>query len=397
MNNSPAFPETSSGDDSAGDRPARNGGTPPQEPGAGANADSPPDLTSVQAEAARLAVEQPALRAVFMGTPAFAATILERLLPAGFLDVVAVYTQPDRPAGRGKQLSRPPVKELAERHGIAVEQPLDFKKTPEGDAAVAALAAHAPDVLLVAAYGLILPQRVLDIPRLMPLNVHASLLPKYRGAAPIQRAIMQGEAVTGVTIMRMEAGLDTGPILLQRAVGIGINDTSATLHDELATEGAELLLMALQRLAAGQVHEIPQESARATHAPKLRKEEGLLDFSLSARALHAHIRGVTPWPGASLILRREGQPDLDVQVEPGVFPLTAELARTAAIGAENEPQSADSGARLVGQAEGALLLSCGDGVYAFTSFKPSGRKRMDAAAFYNGYIAGARNVRFTGR
>ena len=397
MDNFPAFPEISSGDDSAGDRPARNGGTPQQGSGVGANADSPPDLTSVQAEAARLAVERPALRAVFMGTPAFAATILERLLPAGFLDVVAVYTQPDRPAGRGKQLSRPPVKELAERHGIAVEQPLDFKKTPEGDAAVAALAAYAPDVLLVAAYGLILPQRVLDIPRLMPLNVHASLLPKYRGAAPIQRAIMQGEAVTGVTIMRMEAGLDTGPILLQRAVGIGINDTSATLHDELAREGAVLLLMALQRLAAGRVQEIPQESARATHAPKLSKEEGLLDFSLSARALHAHTRGVTPWPGASLVLCREGQPDLDVQVEPGVFPLTEEMVQSATAGDEKEPQGACSCARLVGQAEGALLLSCGDGAYAFTSFKPSGRKRMDAAAFYNGYIAGARNVRFRGR
>ena len=397
MNNSPAFPECSSGDGSGGGCPAWDGGTPEKGPDAEARAGGPPDITSVQAEAARLAVDRPALRAVFMGTPAFAATILERLLPAGFVDVVAVYTQPDRPAGRGKQLSRPPVKELAERHGIAVEQPLDFKKTPEGDAAVAALAAHAPDVLLVAAYGLILPQRVLDIPRLMPLNVHASLLPKYRGAAPIQRAIMQGEAVTGVTIMRMEAGLDTGPILLQRAVGIGINDTSATLHDELATEGAELLLMALQRLAAGQAHEIAQESARATHAPKLRKEEGLLDFSLNARALHAHIRGVTPWPGASLILRREGQPDLDVQVEPGVFPLTEEMARTAAIGAEKEPQCAGSCACLIGQAGGALLLSCGDGAYAFTSFKPAGRKRMDAAAFYNGYIAGARGVHFSGR
>lgn len=391
MSSSSVFPETSSGGGSAGDCPAPGGKTSDAEGSSGR-----PSLTSSQAEAARLAADKPALRAVFMGTPAFAATILERLLPAGFLDIVAVYTQPDRPAGRGKQLSRPPVKELAERHGIAVEQPLDFKNTPQGDAAVAALAAYAPDVLLVAAYGLILPQRVLDIPRLMPLNVHASLLPKYRGAAPIQRAIMQGEAVTGVTIMRMEAGLDTGPVLLQRAVGIGINDTSAMLHDELATEGAELLLMALQRLAAGQVQEIPQEPARATHAPKLNKEEGLLDFSLSARALHAHIRGVTPWPGAFLVLRREGQPDLDVQVEPGIFPLTAEMARIAAVG-EKKARSDDPDARLVGQADGALLLSCGDGVYAFTSFKPAGRKRMDAAAFYNGYIAGARDVRFSGR
>lgn len=352
---------------------------------------------SVQAEAARRAAALPALRAVFMGTPDFAAAILERLLPTDYLNIVAVYTQPDRPAGRGKSLCRPPVKELAEERGIAVEQPLDFKQTPQGDAAVAALAAYAPDVLLVAAYGLILPQRVLDIPKTMPLNVHASLLPKYRGAAPIQRAIMQGEAVTGVTIMRMEAGLDSGPILMQRAVGIGINDTSADLHAELAEEGAELLLMALQRLLAGTLHEIPQDHARATHAPKLRKEEGLLDFSRNTQELHAHIRGVTPWPGASMVLHREGQPDLVVQVEPGVFPLTDGMKQTLAAHGEPEMRASPACAQVIGLTDGALLLTCREGGYAFTAFRPAGRKNMDAAAFYNGYLAGARGAYFSGR
>lgn len=357
----------------------------------------PAQAASAQVGPAGRADTSSVLRAVFMGTPAFAATILKRLLPADYLNIVAVYAQPDRPAGRGKSLCRPPVKELAEEYGIAVEQPPDFKNTPQGDAAVATLAAYAPDVLLVAAYGLILPQRVLDIPRLMPLNVHASLLPKYRGAAPIQRAVMQGEAVTGVTIMRMEAGLDSGPILLQRAVGIDINDTSATLHEELAEEGADLLLTVLQRLPAGRPHEIPQDHARATHAPKLRKEEGLLDFSQSAQSLHAHIRGVTPWPGASMILCRDGQPDLAVQVEPGVFPLTESMKRAVAEYSGRENPAPPACSRVIGLVDGALLLTCGGGGYAFASFRPAGRKSMDAPAFYNGYLAGARGVRFCGQ
>ena len=351
--------------------------------------------TSAQANAARAASANPPLRAVFMGTPDFAATILERVLQADFLQIVAVYTQPDRPAGRGKKLCPPPVKELALRQGIAVEQPLNFKQDFQGDAAVAALAGYAPDVLLVAAYGLILPQRVLDIPRLMPLNVHASLLPKYRGAAPIQRAIMQGEAVTGVTIMRMEAGLDTGPILMQRAVGIDMHDDSGKLHNELALEGAELLLMALQRLAAGNLQGIAQNEKRASYAQKLRKEDGLLDLSRDAKALHAHIRGVTPWPGASLVLHRDGQEDLAVQVEAGVFPLTAGL--NLALDDRNVVWDRAPGAILPGLVEKALLVACGSGAYAFTSFRPAGRKRMDATAFYNGYIAGSRNAFFTGQ
>ncbi len=346
----------------------------------------------VQREASALAEAAEPLRAVFMGTPGFAAAILERVLACPFIRVCAVYSQPDRPAGRGRQLKAPEVKQLALERGLPVLQPLNFKNTPEGDAAVAELAAFCPDVLIVAAYGLILPQRVLDIPRLMPVNVHASLLPKYRGAAPIQRAIMNGDAVTGVTIMRMEAGMDTGAILMQRAVGIGLGDTSADLHDELAREGADLLIMALERLAAGSLASIPQDGARATHAPKLRKEEGFVDLALPARALHARIRGLTPWPGATLVLRRPGHDDLHVAAAPGEYPFAS--AGQSAGPSEAAGQGTPGPGGIPGCSGNALLVRCGDGVYAFTSLRPAGRGGMDGAAFYNGYVASCPEARF---
>lgn len=365
------------------------GCTVPEADNAASGADNAAPTRSVQLRASRIAADRAPLRAVFMGTPEFAAVILEAMLHSAQVDIVAVYTQPDRPAGRGKKLTPPPVKELALRHTLPVVQPLSFAPGHEGDAAFAALAALAPDVLLVAAYGLILPQRVLDIPRLMPLNVHTSLLPRYRGAAPIQRAIMAGDAVTGVTIMRMEAGLDSGPILMQRAVGIDINDTSASLHDELAREGAELLELTLERLRAGVLAPIPQDAARATTAPKLRKEESRLDFSLPCRLLHARIRGLTPWPGAVMMLQREGQPPLTVTADPGRYPLTP--AMRAAV--EAKAPGATPGA-LLGLVDKALLVACGDGAYAFTRLRPAGGKSMEAAAFYNGYLAGASEARF---
>jgi len=331
------------------------------------------------------------LRAVFMGTPGFAATILRALLGSPQVDLLAVYTQPDRPAGRGKKLTPPPVKLLAQEHGLPVFQPPHFKPGPGGDAACRELASLQPDVLLVAAYGLILPQRVLDIPRLMPVNVHASLLPKYRGAAPIQRAIMAGEFVTGVTIMRMEAGLDTGPILMQRAVPIGSNDTSATIHDVLAREGADLLLRALERLRAGTLPHIAQDEDRATLAPKLRKEESVLDFSLPPEALHAQIRGLTPWPGALMYLHRDGREPLAVHPAPGLFPLTekvAEKMREACAASSPPHDRADRTGHIVGLVDNALLVTCGEGCYAFTSLRPAGKNSMDAAAFANGYLNG---------
>lgn len=370
-----------------------------EQPDSDAETNSAEPRARVQAKAGKAAALRPPLRAVFMGTPEFAAIILRQLLDCPHVELTAVYTQPDRPAGRGKKLASPPVKLLAMQHALPVRQPLNFKATPEGEAAVGELAALDPDVLLVAAYGLILPTRVLAIPRLMPINVHASLLPKYRGAAPIQRAIMNGESVTGITIMHMEAGLDSGPILMQRAVGIDINDTSADLHDELAHTGAELLEFSLERLRAGALGEIPQDHSRASHAAKLSKEDSLLDISLPPRELHAHIRGVTPWPGAAMVLHRDGQQPLTVHPEPGVFPLTGTMLQAA--DSFSRPQG-DAGfaprAHVIGVIDDALLLSCGEqGAYAFNRLRPSGRKTMDGRAFFNGYISGHSGVFFTGR
>lgn len=364
------------------------------DPCSGCSGTSAPGRLSVQNKAASQAKAKPPLRAVFMGTPDFAATILGHVLESPIVSVVAAYTQPDRPAGRGRQLRLPPVKELALQHGIPVHQPLNFRNTPEGNAAVEELSAYRPDVLLVAAYGLILPQRVLDIPAMMPINVHASLLPKYRGAAPIQRAIMNGDAVTGVTIMRMEAGLDTGPILMQRAVGIGLQDTSSALHDELAQEGADLLVSALERLSSGILQAMPQDESRASHAAKLRKEEALLDFSLDSRTLHARIRGLTPWPGAVMKLRRQGQEELTVHAEPGVFPHTSDILDCL--------QSSESGGEygrggnIAGVCGNVLLVFCAGGTYAFSSLRPAGKKSMDGKAFFNGYLAGFGEAYFAG-
>ncbi|MDR2076307.1 MAG: methionyl-tRNA formyltransferase [Desulfovibrio sp.] len=330
----------------------------------------------------------PPLRAVFMGTPDFAARILGRVLASPLLEVAVVCTQPDRPAGRGNRLHPPPVKVLALERGLRVLQPRNFGPSPEGEAACRELAAQVPDLLLVAAYGLLLPRRVLDIPALMPVNVHASLLPRYRGAAPVQRAIMNGDPLTGVSIMRMETALDAGPILLQRAVGIGLNDTAADLLGELADEGGALLLEFADRLLAGALRPIPQDAGRATCAPRLTKEEGRMDFALPAHALHARIRGLTPWPGALLTLRRPGREDLAVTAFPGHYPETGPLPDPAGADARPDP-GAVSGVR--GE---ALLVRCGDGCYAFPALRPAGKQRMSGRAFFNGYVKDAPDARF---
>ena len=242
-----------------------------------------------------MAAPEQKMRVVFMGTPDFAATVLRHVAAWPGCEVVAAYCQPDRPAGRGHKLQPPAVKVLAQELGIPVFQPLNFKD----EADRAALAGLRPDALVVAAYGLILPQSVLDIPTIGPFNVHGSLLPQYRGAAPIQRAIMDGNHLTGITIMRMERGLDTGPMLLQRALGIGIDDTAATMHDELADLGGRLMVEVLRQYADGDPSTpIPQEEALATYAAKLTKADGHIDWDEDAAVIHARIRGVTPWPGA---------------------------------------------------------------------------------------------------
>ncbi len=238
-------------------------------------------------------VEGP-LRIVFAGTPEFAAESLKALLQQGEHDVIAVYTQPDRPAGRGRELKASPVKELALERRLPVYQPASLKDAD----AVNELRALQPDLMIVAAYGLLLPQSVLDIPRFGCLNVHASLLPRWRGAAPIQRAILAGDRETGITIMQMDAGLDTGAMRYLERCPISPNDTGASLHDRLALLGGEALVAALDLLVAGELPSAPQNDTDATYARKLTKEEARLDWQQPADALARCIRAYNPVPVA---------------------------------------------------------------------------------------------------
>ena len=242
-------------------------------------------------------VEGP-LRIVFAGTPEFAAESLKALLQHGEHDVIAVYTQPDRPAGRGRELKASPVKELALERRIPVYQPTSLKEAE----AEAELRALKPDLMIVAAYGLLLPQAVLDIPRLGCLNVHASLLPRWRGAAPIQRAILAGDRETGITIMQMDAGLDTGAMRYMERCPISPNDTGASLHDRLALLGGEALVAALELLVAGELPSAPQNDADATYARKLTKDEARLDWQQPADLLARSIRAYNPVPVACTTL-----------------------------------------------------------------------------------------------
>jgi methionyl-tRNA formyltransferase len=234
------------------------------------------------------------LSLVFCGTPRFAVFTLEALVAAGF-PVQLVVTQPDRPKGRGLEVVSSPVKQSALQLGLPITQPDTIKRNEEFRAQLTILK---PDVIVVVGYGRIIPQWMLDLPRLGNINLHASLLPKYRGAAPIQWAIAQGETVTGVTTMRIDAGLDTGDILLQREVPIADDDTVETLAPRLAQIGADLMVETLRGLQSGSVEPRPQDSSRATLAPILKKEDGLLDFSRPASELRNRIRGFQPWPGA---------------------------------------------------------------------------------------------------
>lgn len=238
------------------------------------------------------------MRLVFAGTPAFAVPTLEALLRAGH-EIRAVYTQPDRPAGRGRRPAPSAVKQCALTHGLDLRQPLTLK------GAAGELAALGPEAMIVVAYGLLLPPDVLAVPRLGCLNVHASLLPRWRGAAPIARAIEAGDRETGVTLMRMEAGLDTGPMLAQARTPIRDTDTAASLEARLAPLGAELMVDTLNRLARGEIEARVQDEAAATYAPKLKKTESAIDWSETAERLHRRIRAFNPYPVASTLLRGE--------------------------------------------------------------------------------------------
>lgn len=233
------------------------------------------------------------LKIIFMGTPAFAVPSLDALAAAGHR-VLAAVTQPDRPVGRGRKLTPSPVKRTALRLGIALHQPEKIKT----EAFTRDMAALEPDVLVVVAFGRILPRSLLDLPRLGAVNIHGSLLPRYRGPAPIQWAVINGEAFTGVTAMLMDEGLDTGPTLCSRQVPIRSDDTSATLHDRLSVAGAGLLIEALEGLATGSLTPVPQDDRQATYAPMLSKNDGRIRWEKPARELECFIRGMTPWPGA---------------------------------------------------------------------------------------------------
>ena len=307
------------------------------------------------------------MKLAFLGTPDFAVAPLDAVHRAGH-EVLCVVAQPDRPAGRGQALRAPATKVWAEAHGVPVLQP---EKVRDG-ALAARLAALAPDLLVVVAYGRILGQDLLTLAPFGAVNVHASLLPRWRGAAPIQWALAAGDRETGVTLMHMDVGLDTGDVLLQRALAIADEDTSATLHDRLAALGAQALVEGLPLLAAGRLTPVQQDGARATHARIIEKEDGRLDFARPAAELAARVRAFTPWPGAFTLL--------------GGRLLKVHAARADAADAGLAPGEARA-------AEGRLLVGCAGGTaLALEEVQLEGKRRLRAAEFVIGQPIGPGTV-----
>lgn len=309
------------------------------------------------------------MRIAFAGTPEFARVALQRLHAAGFA-IPLVLTQPDRPAGRGMKLQPSPVKQFALERQIEVAQPrslrLDGKYPEDAAAARAALESAGIDVMVVAAYGLILPHWVLDLPRLGCLNIHASLLPRWRGAAPIHRAIEAGDAETGVTIMQMDAGLDTGAMLLEERVRIAPDDTTATLHDKLAGLGGRLIVEALEIAACGGFRPRPQPAEGVTYAHKIEKTEAAIAWSLPADAIERRIRAFDPFPGASGQLRGE----------------TVKLWRARAL---MQGRGSVAPGTIVAIAEHGIGVACGEGRLEVTELQRPGGKRLAAADFLRGF------------
>ena len=298
------------------------------------------------------------LRVAFAGTPEFAACALEAILAAGY-DVPLVLTQPARPAGRGMKLTPSAVKQLALARGIAVDQPEKLRTEEQR----ARLAACAPDLLVVAAYGLILPKAVLELPRLGCLNIHASLLPRWRGAAPIHRAIEAGDAETGITIMQMDEGLDTGPMLLRRALPIAADDTTASLHDRLAALGGDCIVEALAALQCGQLSPTPQPAEGVTYAAKIGRAEADIDWSRPALEIERAMRAFDPFPGAVSTLRDTAVKCWKAQVVAG----------------EGEP-----GRVLAVDADG-IVVACGRDALRCTVLQRPGSKRLPAREFLRGF------------
>ncbi|MGL9774798.1 MAG: methionyl-tRNA formyltransferase [Sodalis sp. (in: enterobacteria)] len=299
------------------------------------------------------------LRIIFAGTPDFAARHLDALIEAK-QQVVGVFIQPDRPAGRGKRLTPSPVKQLAERHDLPVFQPASLRK-PEGQRSVADLNA---DIMVVVAYGLILPQAVLDLPRLGCINVHGSLLPRWRGAAPIQRALWAGDDRTGVTIMQMDAGLDTGTMLHKAVCAIQPDDTSASLYDKLAQIGPNALLFTLMQIAAGRAVAEPQNNALATYADKLSKEEARLDWRLPAAQLERCIRAFNLWPIS-------------------YFPLAEQPIKVWAASVDDGQTSLHAPGSILAADKAGIHIATGEGVLTLTQLQPAGKKAMSVQDLLN--------------
>jgi len=299
------------------------------------------------------------LNLVFCGTPAFAVPTLEKLVESGFA-VRLVVTQPDRPRGRGMELTPSPVKQRALQLGLQVSQPDKIKNNQEFRSQLAAIA---PDAIIVVGYGRIIPQWMIDLPPLGNLNLHASLLPRYRGAAPVQWAVARGESVTGVTTMRIDAGLDTGDILLQKEIPITPQDTAVTLAPRMAATGADLMVETLRGLQAGTVQPRPQDHAKATLAPILKKGDGQIDFHLTAQEILNRLRGFQPWPGAYTSFRGK---NLQLWAAQPV----ERAATTAEMLVEN----------------GRLMVGCGPGsALELLEVQLEGKKRMPAADFVHGH------------
>lgn len=308
------------------------------------------------------------LRVVYAGTPEFAVPALQALLQARH-EVIAVYTQPDRPAGRGRQLTPSAVKQCALDHQLVVEQPLNFRT----EESLQCLRDYRPDVMIVAAYGLILPQTVLDIPQFGCINIHASLLPRWRGAAPIQRAILAGDSQTGITLMRMEAGLDTGPMLRIASIDIGEHETAAQLHDRLATLGATLLIPLLESLSDALAHAVAQPETGVTYAKKITKDEAKVNWQQSATQIDRQVRAFNPWPVAETTLSGKQLRIWEAQVI-------------------NQQQQFAAGTVMHVDANG-IQVACGTGTLNITRLQLAGRNAMSAADFIkahdmNGQVLG---------
>lgn len=297
-------------------------------------------------------------RTIFMGTPDFACPTLQKLLDRGE-NIVAVVTQPDRPKGRGQRLLPPPVKELAEKHGIPVYQPLKVRDP----AFVEIIRGLEPDVVIVVAFGQILPKALLDIPPHGCINVHASLLPRYRGAAPLNWCIINGEVETGVTTMLMDVGLDTGDMLLTRKTALDENEDIQSLHDRMSAMGADLLAETLDRLMAGDLVPQPQDDDASCYAPMLKKEDGIINWQADARMIHNQVRGLAVWPGASTVAGNQ----------------VLKIFRTSIGDGSGEPGT------VLQATKGCLEVACGSGSLFLRELQLAGKKRLDCASFLAGY------------